>query len=233
MTGMLILSNMVFMTLSTGMVQVPNFLALCMCMTTPMDLTSLTIEAPCHLAQVMPWKVLPGLSMEMHLLEPELAILQFPAVTVWSLSHPSQSFQPQFMLQISAHSLLTTCDVTGVTFPWETKFCRELFSDGPFSVQLVPKLFICNLCHVSLEDDPQQDAASVASVAVRDSDDEIFAKCISSSDDGHYHEVRQQLSDANNFWGIVSLRERLVGTSLVWVRMNYIELEHMILWMLS
>ena len=113
---------------------------------------------------------------------------------------------------IFARSLLTNCDVTGVTLPWETGIFRELFSDEPFAEQLVPKMPISNLCYVSLDDDPQQVAASVAGVIVHDSDDFVFAKCISSGDDGHYHEIRQQLRDAAIGKLLIVLRHCLLAS---------------------
>ena len=96
--------------------------------------------------------------------------------------------------------------------PWETGIFRELFSDEPFAEQLVPKMPISNLCSVSLDDDPQQVAASVAGVVVPDSDDCAFAKCISSGDNGHYHEIRQQLRDAAIGKLLIVLRHCLLAS---------------------
>ena len=111
-----------------------------------------------------------------------------------------------------ARSLLTNCDVTGVTLPGETGIYRELFSDEPFAFQLVPKMPISNICHVSLEDDPQHVAATVASVAALDSDDPVFSKCMSSGDDEHYHEIRQQLRDAAIGKLLIVLRHCLLAS---------------------
>ena len=135
-----------------------------------------------------------------------------------SCSHSGEPLETQPVIPAAVHdailarSLLTNCDITGVTLPWETGIFRELFSDEPFSDQLVPKMPISNLCSISIDDDPQQVAASVAGVAVHDSDDCVFAKCISSGDDAHYHEMRQQLRDAAIGKLLIVLRHCLLAS---------------------
>ena len=138
------------------------------------------------------------------------------SVVSGSLSGEPVTTQPVVSAEVHdaifSRSLLTNCDVTGVTLPWETGIFREIFSDEPFADQLVPKMPISNLCNVSLGDDPQQVAATVASVAVLDSEDFIFAKCISSGDDAHYHEMRQQLRDAAIGKLLIVLRHCLLAS---------------------
>ena len=76
------------------------------------------------------------------------------SVVSGSLSGEPVTTQPVVSAEVHdaifSRSLLTNCDVTGVTLPWETGIFREIFSDEPFADQLVPKMPISNLCNVSL-----------------------------------------------------------------------------------
>ena len=112
-----------------------------------------------------------------------------------------------------ARSLLTNCDVTGIVLPWETGIDRELFSEVPMDVELVPKMPIGDICDVALESQPQEIAQSVASVACTTRANPIFSMTISCADDEHCEERRELMGDPAIGKLIIVLRHCLLASS--------------------
>ena len=139
-----------------------------------------------------------------------------------SSSLASSSFTPlsdQPVVTASVHDamfargLLTNCDPTGIVLPWETGIFRELFSDIPMDVELVPKMPISDICDIALESQPQEIADSVANVALTTNANPIFSMTISCADDEHYEERRELMRDAAIGKLIIVLRHCLLASS--------------------
>ena len=94
-----------------------------------------------------------------------------------------------------SRNLFSNVDVTGIKLPWEVGIYRELFSDEPFAVPLVPKMPINDFCSFDVGTDPQHVTEQIASVASHVTAHPVFEKCVSAGDEPHYQEKRQQLRD--------------------------------------
>jgi hypothetical protein len=123
--------------------------------------------------------------------------LNFSFVPARSVEPVSQPTLPASVHDASfARALLSNCRTTDIVLPWETSFYKELFSDEPFSQNLVPEMPIGAFCNFVGESEPQAVAQTVADVARFPDDFPIFSACVGSTDDGPFNAVQSKLHNA-------------------------------------
>ena len=115
------------------------------------------------------------------------------------VSRSSSSLQPVVSSAVHeatfARDLSSNVDVTGIKLPWEVGIFSELFSDEPFSSNLIPKMPVSDFCNFDVGVAPQHVVETVASLAMHDTSSPVFSDCISSGDDLHYQAKRKKLRD--------------------------------------
>ena len=114
---------------------------------------------------------------------------------------------------IFSRGLLSNCDSTGITLPWETDFYRELFSDDAAFDSLVPKVPISGMVDLEPVADPQHIVESLAGVADFSQFQPVFASHVSCVDDVNFLDRRETLRTAAIWKLLVVIRHCLPASS--------------------
>ena len=129
----------------------------------------------------------------------------------------STVFQPSVSAEVHhaifSHNLLSNCETSSITLPWETEFYKDLFDEGTPFENLVPRVPLGGLVDVNLATDPQKVAESLADVADTTACHPVFASHVSCVDDANFLERRETLRLAAVWKLLVVIRHCLPASS--------------------
>ena len=112
-----------------------------------------------------------------------------------------------------SRNLLSNCDATGITLPWETEFYKGIFGDDSTLEDLVPKVPVSGAVNLSTGVDLQQIAEDLADVADVTDPQPVFASHVSCVDDENFLERRENLRVAAIWKLLVVIRHCLSASS--------------------
>ena len=112
-----------------------------------------------------------------------------------------------------SRSLLSNCDATGITLPWETEFYKGIFGDDSTLEDLVPRVPVSGVLNLSTGSDPQQIAEGLADVADVTGPQPVFASHVSCVDDTNFLARSENLRVAAIWKLLVVIRHCLNASS--------------------
>ena len=142
--------------------------------------------------------------------QPEFPAEQFD-LTMGTCSSPTVSSEVHHAM--FSRNLLSNCDATGITLPWETEFYKRIFGDDSTLEDLVPKVPVSGAVNLSTGVDLQRIAEDLADVADVTDPQPVFASHVSCVDDENFLERRENLRGAAIWKLLVVIRHCLSASS--------------------